>query len=435
MQSNPVVLAISLQQQAAPVQFGSNALLSPTTAGYQIHLKQNDEQRSVQRAARLIDGLGVTSVALTGEWPLELQWAFYQGFVNAKRQTGVQFCGDSATISLLTQRVQCYRFAKELVNQTPEQLSPLALCEQAASFISEIAGAENVSYRLITGEQLVAEGWYGIYQVGRGSERPPVMLELDFNPGGVAETPVAAALVGKGITFDSGGYSIKATEGMLTMKCDMGGAATVTAALALAILQGLKQRVKLILCCAENLISGHAYKLGDIITYKNGTTVEIVNTDAEGRLVLADGLQLASDSGAGLIIDAATLTGAAVTAVGGEYNALFALDKPLAQRALAYAEQQQELTWQLPLEKWHQQQCPSPYADTANSRPVKGGGAGGASNAAGFLSRFVANDGKGWLHFDLAAAFNASSNAYWAAGATGQGIRTIAATLLNELEA
>lgn len=435
MQSSPVLLQISLQQQPAPEQFGINALLSPSTAGYQIHLRTADEQRSVQKAARTLDNLGVAAVQLTGDWPLELQWAFYQGFVNAKRETGVHFSGDAVTVATLEQRVQCYRFAKNLVNQTPEQLSPQGLCEQAAAFITAIAGSTKVSYRLITGEQLAAEGWHGVYQVGRGSVRPPAMLELDFNPSADENSPVAAALVGKGITFDSGGYSIKSNEGMLAMKCDMGGAATVTAALALAILQGLDKRVKLILCCAENLISGHAYKLGDIITYKNGTTVEIVNTDAEGRLVLADGLQLASDSGAGLIIDAATLTGAAVTAVGGEYNALFALDKPLAQRALAYAEQQQELTWQLPLEKWHQQQCPSPYADTANSRPVKGGGAGGASNAAGFLSRFVANDGKGWLHFDLAAAFNGSSNAYWAAGATGQGIRTIAATLLNELQA
>ena len=109
---------------------------------------------------------------------------------------------------------------------------------------------------------------------------------------------------------------MKTSQGMLTMKHDMGGAAIVTGALALAILRGLDKRVKLILCCAENLVSGHAYKLGDILTYKNGTTVEVVNTDAEGRLILADGLQLAGESGAPLIIDAATLTGAAVMALG-----------------------------------------------------------------------------------------------------------------------
>lgn len=434
MQPSSALLYIRLQQQPAATQFGK-AILTPYADGYQIHWQHNNDIRTIQRAARQLDNLGVAAVALDGEWPIEAQWAFYQGFVNAKRQDGVLFCGNAATLAELQQRTQCYRFAKALINQTPEALSPEALAHQAAQFISDIAGKTRVSYQIIIGEALEAAGWHGLYQVGRGSERPPVMLELDFNPTDDANAPVAAALVGKGITFDSGGYSIKATEGMLTMKCDMGGAATVTAALALAILQGLQQRVKLILCCAENLISGHAYKLGDIITYKNGTTVEIVNTDAEGRLVLADGLQLASDSGAQLIIDAATLTGAAVTAVGAEYNALFALDKTLAQRALCYAEQQHELTWQLPLEKWHQQQCPSAYADTANSRPVKGGGAGGASNAAGFLSRFVRHDGQGWLHFDLAAAFNATPTAYLAAGATGQGIRTITATLLNELQA
>jgi PepB aminopeptidase len=219
---------------------------------------------------------------------------------------------------------------------------------------------------------------------------------------------------------------------MLTMKCDMGGAAIVTGALSLAMLRGLDKRVKLILCCAENLVSGHAYKLGDILTYKNGTTVEIVNTDAEGRLVLADGLQLASESGAPLIIDAATLTGAAVMALGGRYNALFGLDKGLVSRAMTYADAEHEPAWPLPLEPWHRQQCPSHYADTANSRPVKGGGPGGASNAAGFLSRFVANEGMGWLHIDLAACFSDNGDALWAPGANTLGMRTIARALLAE---
>ena len=119
-------------------------------------------------------------------------------------------------------------------------------------------------------------------------------------------------------------------------------------------------------------------------------------------------------------------------ALGTEYNALFALDKALEARALGYAQSVQEGAWALPLERWHQQQCPSPYADTANSRPIKGGGTGGASNAAGFLSRFVPNDGKGWLHIDLAAAFHNTANGFWGAGATGMGIRLVAQTLLTE---
>lgn len=431
--STPDILQISFTTDKAAQKWGNNALLSPTALGYQIHLSVNEPLRSMQKAGRSLDNLGISQLQLAGSgWSKDLQWAFYQGFCSAKRHDGVSFNNERGEAAQLAQLAQCFSFAKKMINETPEMLSPLVLAEQAEAFIREVAPKGTVSSELILGEELVKAGWHGIYQVGRGSSRPPALLVLDFNPAKTVDAPVAAALVGKGITFDSGGYSIKPTEGMATMKCDMGGAATVTAALALAILQGLSQRVKLILCCAENLISGHAYKLGDIITYKNGTTVEIVNTDAEGRLVLADGLMCAGESKAPLIIDAATLTGAAMIAVGGEYNALFALDKPLAARALQYAAAEQEATWQLPLEKWHQQQCPSPYADTANSRPVKGGGAGGASNAAGFLSRFVPNDGKGWLHFDLAAAFNNSANGYWAAGATGQGIRSIAATLLAE---
>jgi PepB aminopeptidase len=249
------------------------------------------------------------------------------------------------------------------------------------------------------------------------------MLELDFNPL-AADAPVSVALVGKGITFDSGGYSIKASEGMLGMKCDMGGAATVTAALGLAIKSGLNKRVKLFLCCAENLISGRAYKLGDILTYKNGVTVEVVNTDAEGRLVLADGLQAASATGAPFIIDAATLTGAAVMAVGSNYNAIFSPQADVLQLAQQKATSVAERVWPLPLDPWHKEMCPSAYADTANSRAMKGGGAGGASNAAGFLWRFVSPEAK-WLHVDLAGAFEDSASAMWGAGATTHGVLTI----------
>jgi PepB aminopeptidase len=290
---------------------------------------------------------------------------------------------------------------------------------------------ESISSRLIMGEELQQQGWHGIYQVGRGSSRPPLLAEIDFNPSGDEQTPVSACLVGKGITFDSGGYSIKSSEGMLSMKCDMGGAATVIGGLGLAIMRGLNKRVKVFLCCAENLVSGHAYKLGDIITYKNGTSVEIVNTDAEGRLVLADGLLAATETKAPLIIDAATLTGAAHVALGDEYNAFFSLDKTLQQQALSWAQLENELAWCLPLEKWHREKCPSSFADTANSRAQKGGGAGGASNAAGFLSRFVNEDGKGWLHIDLAAAYNGNATSNMPAGATAQGFRTIARALTD----
>jgi len=424
---------VQLSEQSAPSHWGENASLSFNEHGATVHLSEQETLKNVQKAGRTIAIQGVKNVELAGDtWCTESQWAFYQGFVTPKSLDGVEFVDNAQSdIKELAHLKTSAIWAREMVNGTADDIYPESLAEKAAEFIQSLA-PEHVSYQIIKGDALLEQQWIGIHAVGRGSVRPPVLLELDYNPTGDENAPVSAALVGKGITFDSGGYSIKSSEGMLGMKCDMGGAATVTAGLALAINRGIEKRIKLFLCCAENLISGHAYKLGDILTYKNGTTVEIVNTDAEGRLVLADGLMAAGETGAPLIIDAATLTGAALVAVGQEYNALFALDKELAREVESFASQEMEAAWPLPLEKWHQQNCPSPYADTANSRAQKGGGYGGASNAAGFLSRFVPNDGKGWVHIDLAAAFNMSSTNQWAAGATTQGMRTVARTLLEK---
>ncbi|MGL5286622.1 MAG: aminopeptidase PepB [Aeromonas sp.] len=422
-------MKIWLSNQAAGPEWGERALLSWSAEGILLH-PLNDRLGDIQQAARRLCSQGIYHAELAGAWQLEEQWAFAQGFQTPKVEVQLAWATcEEAQRRELEARWLCGSWVREMTNATPEQLGPLELAVEAAAFITELS-PESVSHRILKGDALHQAGWIGIWSVGRGSEREPVLLELDFNPTRDSKAPVAAALVGKGITFDSGGYSMKSSEGMLTMKCDMGGAAIVTGALGLAILRGLKQRVKLILCCAENLVSGHAYKLGDILTYKNGTTVEIVNTDAEGRLVLADGLQLAGESGAPLIIDAATLTGAAVMALGGRYNALFGLDKALVARAQQVAEQECEPVWPLPLERWHRTLCPSHYADTANSRPVKGGGAGGASNAAGFLSRFVPNDGAGWLHVDLSACFSDNGDSQWAPGATTVGMRTIAGLLM-----
>jgi PepB aminopeptidase len=425
-------MRVKITSTPADAKWGNNAILSSDSEGFVVHLGDND-LNAVQRAARKIESQGINEVQLSGAgWQLEHQWAFVQGFTTPSKMDRVSWAeADAADIKELDARLNAMQWARQAVNQTPEEMSPEVLAQSAADYIKSLA-PEHVSYEMIVGEQLVEQQWHGIHGVGRGSVRPPVMLVLDYNPSGDANAKVDAALVGKGITFDSGGYSIKASEGMASMKCDMGGAATVTGGMALAIQRGNNKRIKLIWSCAENLISGHAYKLGDILTSKNGTTVEVVNTDAEGRLVLADGLMAAGETGAPLIIDAATLTGAALVAVGTEYYALFGLDKALQQRMLGYAASEFETAWSLPLEKFHQNNCPSAYADTANSRAQKGGGFGGASNAAGFLSRFVPNDGKGWVHMDLASAFNNSANATFSAGGSALGIRTIATALAQE---
>lgn len=401
-----------------------------------IYLAQDNAYplRKIQKAGRTIEKMGIDIAKLVGDlWSEEKQWAFALGFTCIGKLSQVEFTGDNTIKKRLMNKLTSYAWARDLTNQTPSQLPPKVLAEKVINYITDLA-PEHVKTTLTSGEELEKQGWVGVYNVGKGSVHEPCLLELDYNPSNDANSPVTACLVGKGITFDSGGYSIKSNVGMFDMKADMGGAAVVSGALALAIANGLNKRVKLILCCAENMISSHAYKLSDILTYKNGVSCEVANTDAEGRIVLADGLLLASESQPDMIINAATLTGASVMATGGDYSALFSLDQHLANKAKMVADKENEPLWQLPLEKWHQEKCPSAFADTANSRTQKGGGAGGASNAAGFLSRFVPNEGKGWLHIDLSAAYNGSGDSYWAAGATGLGISTIAEMVLGAVE-
>lgn len=425
-------LFVSLTDAPAPSAWGDTNTLSANAEGFSIHLTTSEsaeQYKLIQASARKIQSQGINAVTLSGNWSTEQQWHFYQGFVSSKGEQSVEWTGDD--IHELNNRKIAFDWTRKAINLPPQDMYPLALANMATEFLEELA-PNQIKHEIIMGDDLVKKGWAGIHAVGRASIHPPVMLSLDYNPTGDDNAPISAALVGKGITFDSGGYSIKPSEGMVSMKCDMGGAATVTGALALAILRGVNKRVRLILCCAENLIAGNAYKLGDVITYKNGTTVEIVNTDAEGRLVLADGLMHAEELGAQKIIDAATLTGAAMVAVGSDYNALFALDSTMIDKAKAAAEMEFEGVWPLPLEKFHRNNCPSPYADTANSRAQKGGGMGGASNAAGFLSRFVNEEGANWLHVDLAAAFNNSATDKFGPGATGMGVRTIARLIAED---
>ena len=392
-----------LSREFAPAEWGEGALLSHRADGMVIHLVTATPLLDIQQAARRLCSQGIQQVVLAGHWEREQQWAFAQGLQTPKAEVALQWATSSEEDrEELEARWLCGRWVREMTNATPEQLGPLELAVEAAAFLTELA-PDRISHRILKGEALQQAGWVGLYQVGRGSDREPVMLELDFNPSKDPKAPVAAALVGKGITFDSGGYSMKTSQGMLTMKHDMGGAAIVTGALALAILRGLDKRVKLILCCAENLVSGHAYKLGDILTYKNGTTVEIVNTDAEGRLVLADGLQLAGESGAPLIIDAATLTGACCVALGAPYSGLFTSDDALAYDLIKAGRDSLDDVWRLPVGAEYAKLMKTPAADIANQATVRDGS---ASSAAAFLSVF-AEDVR-WAHLDIAATANTS---------------------------
>ncbi|OEE12633.1 aminopeptidase PepB [Aliivibrio fischeri] len=419
-------MTVQLSSIAAPAHWGDNAILSFTSEAAVIHCIESDVYSLIQRAARKLNSQGLTAVELDGtDWDLESIWSFIQGFRDSKNSDDVSWVALSENDEKeLNARILTTNWTRQIINKTAEEVAPRQLATMAAEFIKSVAPEGTVTTKIVKDKDLLTQGWTGIYAVGRGSERTSAMLQLDYNPTGDENAPVFACLVGKGITFDSGGYSIKPSAGMASMKADMGGSALVTAGLAMSILRGLDKRVKLILCCAENMISGRALKLGDIITYKNGKTVEILNTDAEGRLVLADGLQFASEQKPELIIDCATLTGAAKMAVGNDFHSLLSFDEALSQKALNAAQEENEGLWRLPLMEFHRAMLPSNFADLANigSGPYSPG----ASTAAGFLSYFVEDYQKGWIHMDCSATYRTAPSDKWAAGATGVGVRTLA---------
>ncbi|MCK1969965.1 aminopeptidase PepB [Franconibacter sp. IITDAS19] len=424
-------MKITLSTTPADARWGEKAAYSINNEGITLHLTGKDDLALIQRAGRKIDGQGLKHVELAGEgWDVEKSWAFWMGYRGPKGKRTVNWAKlDDAQQQELTSRLKIIDWVRDVINAPAEEVGPEQLAQRAVDLLADVGG-ERVTYRITKGEDLREQNYLGLHTVGRGSERPPVLLTLDFNPTGDKSAPVYACLVGKGITFDSGGYSIKQTAFMDSMKSDMGGAALVTGSLAFAITRGLNKRVKLILCCADNMISGNAFRLGDIITYRNGKTVEVMNTDAEGRLVLADGLIDASAQKPELIIDCATLTGAAKTALGNDYHALFSFDDALAARLLESANAENEAFWRLPLAEFHRSQLPSNFAELNNTA----GGAypAGASTAAGFLSHFVENYQHGWLHIDCSATYRKAAVEQWAAGATGIGVRTLANLLTAE---
>lgn len=433
-------MEIILSSRPAADCWGKNAIVSFNGEEAIIHLKNNEknDRTLVQRAARKLRAQGIKDVELVGEeWNLEFCWAFYQGFYTAKQDYAIEFPHLEHDLQdELLARIECSDFVRDVINEPAQSLTPIKLAERAAEFIT--VQAENyseksaVSFQIISGKELETQGYQGIWNVGKGSSNSPAMLQLDFNPIGDSNAPVLACLVGKGITFDSGGYSIKPSDGMSTMRTDMGGAALLTGALGLAIARGLKQRVKLYLCCAENLVSSNAFKLGDIITYKNGITAEILNTDAEGRLVLADGLIEADSQYPEFIIDCATLTGAAKVAVGNDYHSVLTMDDELATALFQSAKAENEPFWRLPFEEFHRSQISSSFADIANIGTVPVGA--GASTATAFLSYFVKNYQQNWLHIDCSATYRKSASDLWAVGATGIGVQTLANLLLSKSE-
>jgi len=303
---------------------------------------------------------------------------------------------------------------RDLVNRPAQDLYP----ESFAQRTKELAQDFGLSCGVFDESRLKQEKMGALLAVGQGSERPSRLCVLEYD-GGREDGP-RLALVGKGVTFDSGGLSIKPTDGMLTMKCDMAGAATVLGAMIAAARLKLPVNITGYMGLVENMISGNSYKLGDVLTARSGTTIEVNNTDAEGRLVLADVLHFAVDEGADKIIDLATLTGACVVALGEDIAGVFTNNQPWCDQVLAAAKRAGEDVWQLPMFDYFSELLKSDVADLKNT----GGRAGGAVTAAKFLEKFV--DKKPWVHLDIAGpAFAASSKPHREGGGTGCMLRTL----------
>jgi len=306
--------------------------------------------------------------------------------------------------------------ARDLINEPANVVTPPILAERA----QQIALETGLQCEVLDETALKAKGYRGLLHVGAGSATPPRMVILRHIPRqSSAET---IALVGKGLTFDSGGISIKPADKMWEMKGDMAGAAAVLGAM--RTIGRLKPNVGVIgiLCCAENMPGNQANRPGDIFMAKNGKSVMVDNTDAEGRLVLSDGLARAGEEGATHIVDVATLTGAVVRALGPSVAGVMGTSPELVRRVIAAGESHGEAFWELPLVEEYRDSLKTPYADVNN---IAAGGVAGAITAALFLREFVP-EGAAWAHLDIAGPmFRDREWRYYEAGALGFGVKTL----------
>jgi leucyl aminopeptidase len=326
----------------------------------------------------------------------------------------------STELAELETIVAAVHACRDLVNQPANELYPEVMTQQAKTAAKGLP----IKIKVWEEKDLLSAGLGGIYAVGKGSSRPPRLVKLEYKPSGAK---VSLALVGKGITFDTGGLSLKPAESMVGMKYDMTGAAAVMQALVAIATLGIKVRTTAWLCLAENMPSGSATRPNDIIKIRNGKTVEVLNTDAEGRLVLADGLSMAVEESPDYLIDVATLTGAATIALGHRYAGLMG-DAEAITRVEKASASVGELVWHMPLPEELRPLLDSDIADIANVKI--GNRAGGMLIGGLFLREFVAADKASkpaWAHLDIAGPANNDSAAYGHTpkGATGVTVRTL----------
>ena len=301
---------------------------------------------------------------------------------------------------------------RDLISTPANDMGPEDLAKQAA----EIAKKYKAELKVITGEELLKANYPAVYTVGQASTRAPRLIDMRWG----SEKHPKVTLVGKGVCFDSGGLDIKTSAGMLTMKKDMGGAAHVLALAQMIMDAKLPVRLRVLIPAVENSVAGNAYRPLDVIKMRSGKTVEVGNTDAEGRLVLADALYEADQEKPQLIIDFATLTGAARIAMGTEVGAMFSNDNKIAATLVKTSHELHDPMWQMPLWEGYRSQLKSKVADLSST----GSGAyGGAITAALFLSEFLENKSP-WVHLDL-MAWNTTDKPGRPEGGEAMGLRTL----------
>ncbi|BEO92577.1 leucyl aminopeptidase [Fusobacterium nucleatum] len=305
---------------------------------------------------------------------------------------------------------------KDLVNEQAEVLNPKELADRAVKLGKEFG----FEVEILDEKKAQKLGMTAYLAVARAAHHRPYVIVMRYK--GDAKSKYTYGLVGKGLTYDTGGLSLKPTESMLTMRCDMGGAATMIGAMCSIAKMKLKKNVTCVVAACENSIGPNAYRPGDILTAMNGKTIEVTNTDAEGRLTLADALTyIVRKEKVNEVIDAATLTGAVMVALGEDVTGVFTNDDKMAKKVIEASENWNEYFWQMPMFDIFKKNLKSPYADMQNT----GVRWGGSTNAAKFLEEFI--DDTKWVHLDIAGtAWASGANPYYSQkGATGQVFRTV----------
>jgi leucyl aminopeptidase len=365
----------------------------------------------------------VAEGALLGSY----QFTTYKTGAKLARLERLDVVGEGAELVSALQRgsaiAGAVAMARDLVNEPPGTVTPIRLAEVATA----MADGGSLECTILDADAIKAEGLGGLRGVSLGSDQPPRLIKLTYEPStgsngsGGSEPPPTVVLVGKGITFDSGGLSLKTPSGMESMKTDMAGAAAVLATMSL--LPALQPPVKVIgiVPATENLPGGSAIKPGDVLKIRNGKTVEVLNTDAEGRLVLADGLSLAVEADADAIVDLATLTGACVVALGREIAGIMTNSEEWQAEVQAAAVRSGEPLWPLPLPDRYRSHIDSQVADIKNMGEA---GAAGAIAAGMFLKEFVAD--VPWVHLDIAGpSWSERDAGFQPRGGTAFGVRTL----------